>query len=73
MKTSFTARNGVITEAFVSYDNRQQDKDSGTGERLVGRRIHEIEDWRAVFPSVDISPATSVAKWMNSLFGKNTL
>lgn len=70
MSTAFTARNGVITEAYVSHGNRQQNMDSVVGQTLVGKKVHEIEDWRVVFASEDGSPATSIAKWMNSLFGK---
>lgn len=55
----FTARNGAITEAEIR---------NGEGERvegLVGRRVHEIVDWRGVLGGRD----DGVGMWLNGLFG----
>jgi hypothetical protein len=55
----FTARNGAITEAEIR---------NGEGERaegLVGRKVHEILDWRGVLGGRD----DGVGRWLNGLFG----
>ncbi|KFX97814.1 hypothetical protein O988_04671 [Pseudogymnoascus sp. VKM F-3808] len=55
----FTARNGAITEAEIR---------NGDGERaegLVGKKIHEITDWRGVLGGRD----DGVGRWLNGLFG----
>ncbi|OBT59314.1 hypothetical protein VE04_00254 [Pseudogymnoascus sp. 24MN13] len=55
----FTARNGAITDAEIR---------NGEGERaegLVGRKVHEIMDWREALGGRD----DGVGKWLNGLFG----
>ncbi|KFY31417.1 hypothetical protein V493_01124 [Pseudogymnoascus sp. VKM F-4281 (FW-2241)] len=54
-----TARNGAITEAEIR---------NGEGERaegLVGRKVHEILDWRRVLGGRD----DGVGRWLNGLLG----
>ncbi|KFY39544.1 hypothetical protein V495_05885 [Pseudogymnoascus sp. VKM F-4514 (FW-929)] len=55
----FTARNGAITEAEI------RNGDGEHAEGLVGKKIHEITDWRVVLSGRD----DGVGRWLNGLFG----
>lgn len=65
----FTARNGTITEADITDG---YSKDLGNSESisstLVGKKLHEIEDWQAVLLQPHSLQHQGIAQWLNTLF-----
>lgn len=43
----FTARNGIVTRADIKL-GKSEGEDRIANEQLVGRKLHEVEDWDAI-------------------------
>jgi lipoate-protein ligase A len=63
-----TVRYGAIIEGAIKFEG------SSFGQSLVGKRVHEIEDWSSVLPRPDgvqeQKQWQSAAKWLGKVFGR---
>lgn len=44
---TFTARNGIVKTADIRL-GQSEEEDRLANEKLVGRKLHEVEDWQDI-------------------------
>ena len=63
LRATFTARNGVITQAEFELGDTSQQEDGKVNESLVDKKLHEIQTWTSLLPSLKVGLS------MDRLFG----
>lgn len=63
LRASFTARNGIITQAEFELGDKSQQEDGKVSESLINKKLHEIQSWTSFLPNLKIGQS------MDRLFG----
>jgi hypothetical protein len=67
LRATFTARNGIITQAEFDLGDTYQEIHGQTNESLINRKLHEIKSWASLLPNPE------VGQFMDDLFGLGKL
>ena len=63
LRATFTARNGIITQAEFDLGYTYQEMYGQTNESLINRKLHEIKSWTSLLPNPE------AGQFMDDLFG----
>jgi hypothetical protein len=47
LNVTFTARNGIVTKSDIAL-GKSKEEDWVANEKLIGRKLHEVEDWDTI-------------------------
>ena len=63
LRASFTARNGIITQAEFELGDTLPEKDGKVNGSLINQRLHEIKSWTSLLPS------PKLGRFLDEVFG----